>query len=75
MPLYNNALCSHAYTDVYMYVTWPQVVGMGARLEELEASQKELTDHKYRSGAAIRELKAKLKTTEEVDCVCVMCVC
>ena len=33
---------------------------------ELEASQKDLTDHKYRSQAAIRELKAKLKTSEEV---------
>ena len=43
-----------------------QVVGLEARLVELEASQKDLTDHKYRSQAAIRELKAKLKTTEEV---------
>lgn len=39
---------------------------MELRLVELEASQKELTDRKYRSEAAIRELKAKLKTTEEV---------
>lgn len=43
-----------------------QMVGLEVRLGELEASQKELTDHKYRSQAAIRELKAKLKTTEEV---------
>ena len=43
-----------------------QVVGLEVRLGELEASQKELTDHKYRSQAAIRELKAKLKTAEEV---------
>ena len=39
---------------------------MEAHLHELEQSSKELTDHKYRSEAAIRELKAKLKTTEEV---------
>ena len=43
-----------------------QVVGLEARLVELEASQKDLTDHKYRSQAAIRELKSKLKTSEEV---------
>ena len=39
---------------------------MESHLHELEESNKELTDHKYRSEAAIRELKAKLKTTEEV---------
>ena len=39
---------------------------MENHLYELEESKKELTDHKYRSEAAIRELKAKLKTTEEV---------
>ncbi|CAI8034302.1 Spindle assembly abnormal protein 6 homolog [Geodia barretti] len=42
-----------------------KVVGLEARLVELEASQKDLTDHKYRSQAAIRELKSKLKTSEE----------
>ena len=46
---------------------FPQLVGVEARLGELEASHKELTDHKYRSQAAIRELKAKLKSTEEVS--------
>ena len=45
----------------------PQLVGVEARLGELEASHKELTDYKYRSQAAIRELKAKLKSTEEVS--------
>ena len=35
-------------------------------MRELDASNKELTDHKYRSEAAIRELKAKLRTAEEV---------
>lgn len=44
-----------------------QLVGMESRLVELEASHKELTDHKYRSQAAIRELKAKLKSSEEVS--------
>ncbi len=34
---------------------------------ELDRSNKELTDHKYRSEAAIRELKAKLRTAEEVS--------
>ena len=43
-----------------------QVDSMESHLRELEESKKELTDHKYRSEAAIRELKAKLKTTEEV---------
>ena len=43
-----------------------QVESMDSHLHELEESNKELTDHKYRSEAAIRELKAKLKTTEEV---------
>ena len=31
---------------------------------------QELTDHKYRSEAAIRELKAKLRAAEEVEFVC-----
>ena len=31
---------------------------------------QELTDHKYRSEAAIRELKAKLRGAEEVEFVC-----
>ena len=51
-----------------------QLVGVESRLGELEASHKELTDHKYRSQAAIRELKAKLKSTEEVSymyCTCI----
>ena len=43
-----------------------QIESMESHLRELEQSKKELTDHKYRSEAAIRELKAKLKTTEEV---------
>ena len=47
-----------------------QVESMDSHLHELEESNKELTDHKYRSEAAIRELKAKLKTTEEV---CILC--
>ena len=43
---------------------------------ELDKTNKELTDHKYRSEAAIRELKTKLRLSEEVRgwCVCV-CVC
>ena len=48
---------------MYMYM---QVDNMESHLRELEENKKELTDHKYRSEAAIRELKAKLKTTEEV---------
>lgn len=39
---------------------------MEYHLHELEESNKELTDHKYRSEAAIRELKAKLKSADEV---------
>jgi peptidoglycan hydrolase CwlO-like protein len=46
-----------------------QVESMESHLHELEESNKELTDHKYRSEAAIRELKAKLKTTEEVKLI------
>lgn len=42
-------------------------MGVESQLTELETSHKELTDHKYRSQAAIRELKAKLKATEEVN--------
>ena len=77
VPLYHCIVMFYdvMHTQMYVCITWPQVVGMEARLEELEASQKELTDHKYRSGAAIRELKAKLKTTEEVGCVCVIIMC
>ena len=37
------------------------------RLHELDVANKELTDHKYRSEAAIRELKTKLKSSEEVS--------
>ena len=58
-----------------MYPSRSQVVGLESRLGELEISHKELTDHKYRSQAAIRELKAKLKTTEEVSCTLCVCVC
>ena len=47
----------------------PQLAGVESRLGELETSHKELTDHKYRSQAAIRELKAKLKASEEVGSV------
>ncbi|KAL2089292.1 hypothetical protein ACEWY4_013980 [Coilia grayii] len=36
-----------------------------ARLSELEASNRELTDRKYRSEATLRELKAKLTGVEE----------
>ena len=36
------------------------------RVQELDTANKELTDHKYRSEAAIRELKTKLKSSEEV---------
>ena len=43
-----------------------QVESLESHLHELEESKKELTDHKYRSEAAIRELKAKFKSTEEV---------
>ena len=50
-------------TNVCVHV---QVESMESHLHELEESKKELTDHKYRSEAAIRELKAKLKSTEEV---------
>ena len=45
-----------------------QLEGLESRLRELDASNKELTDHKYRSEASIRELKAKLGTAEEVSC-------
>lgn len=39
--------------------------GLEVRLRELDVANKELTDHKYRSEAAIRELRTKLKTAEE----------
>ena len=51
-----------------------QLVGLESRLGELEASHKELTDHKYRSQAAIRELKAKLKSSEEVSYMYIQCI-
>ena len=43
-----------------------QLESLESRLRELDTSNKELTDHKYRSEASIRELKAKLGTAEEV---------
>ena len=43
-----------------------QLESLESRLRELDASNKELPDHKYRSEASIRELKAKLGTAEEV---------
>ena len=43
-----------------------QLEGLEGRLRELDVANKELTDHKYRSEAAIRELRTKLKTAEEV---------
>ena len=49
-----------------LYLTHLQVESMENHLHQLEENKKELTDHKYRSEAAIRELKAKLKSSEEV---------
>ncbi|XP_064387182.1 spindle assembly abnormal protein 6 homolog [Halichondria panicea] len=39
--------------------------GSEERVAELDKANKELTDHKYRSEAAIRELKTKLRASEE----------
>lgn len=39
---------------------------MEGRLQELDHSNKELTDHKFRSEATIRELEVKLRSSEEV---------
>lgn len=47
-------------------VTSMQVRSSEERLGELDRANKELTDHKYRSEAAIRELKTKLRAAEEV---------
>ncbi|MGH0159207.1 UNVERIFIED_CONTAM: hypothetical protein FKN15_036971 [Acipenser sinensis] len=38
-----------------------------SRVRELESTNKELTERKYKSDSAIRELKAKLTGLEEVD--------
>ncbi|XP_011404281.1 PREDICTED: spindle assembly abnormal protein 6 homolog [Amphimedon queenslandica] len=42
-----------------------KIASLEESLKELDTANKELTDRKYRSEAAIRELKAKLKGTEE----------
>lgn len=46
-----------------------QLGGVEGRLQELDHSSKELTDHKFRSEATIRELQVKLGSSEEV-CHC-----
>ncbi len=46
-----------------------QLRGSEERVAELDKTNKELTDHKYRSEAAIRELKTKLRASEEVQWV------
>lgn len=38
-----------------------------SRVAELESTNKELTERKYKSDSAIRELKAKLTGLEEVN--------
>ena len=43
-----------------------QLKALEDRVSELDRANKELTDHKYRSEAAIRELKTKLRSSEEV---------
>ena len=49
--------------------THTQLRGSEERVAELDKTNKELTDHKYRSEAAIRELKTKLRASEEVQWV------
>ena len=53
--------------EIYLFLVCLQLGSVEGRLQELDLANKELTDYKYRSEAAIRELEAKLKTAEEVE--------